>query len=88
MPLTFLTNVVLHIVFIYTDILRMIQQTKETLVQFTDTTGPDLPVHSARLIRAFVICLQNQWLLLYMLMNKSDCMDGHDKLDCHCLHLT
>ena len=50
-------------IYVYTDILHMMQQTKETLVQFTDTTGPDQPVHSARLIRAFVICLQNQWLL-------------------------
>ena len=36
---------------------------------FADNTGPDQPVQDHRLIRAFVVCLQNQWILQYMSMN-------------------
>ena len=36
---------------------------KMALMLFADNTGPDQPVHLHRLIRAFVACLQNQWIL-------------------------
>ena len=43
---------------------------KRVLVQFTDNAGPDQPALKRRLIRAFIVRLQNQWMLLYMLTNR------------------
>ena len=39
------------------------QQTKMALMQFADNSGPNQPAHLCRLIWAFVVRLQNQWLL-------------------------
>ena len=33
------------------------------LMQFADSAGPDQPAHKHRLIRAFTVGLQNQWIL-------------------------
>ena len=38
------------------------QRTKMALLQFADNTGPDQPAHKRRLISAFFVNLQNQWI--------------------------
>ena len=38
-------------------------------MQLADNTGPDQPAHSRRLIRAFVVRVQNQWILYYLSTN-------------------
>ena len=43
-------------------------------MQFADNTGPDQPAHLCRLIWAFDVHLQNEWILKYMSMNK-ECPD-------------
>ena len=39
-------------------------------MQSADNAGPDQPAHKRRLIRAFVVRLQNQWILYYMSTNR------------------
>ena len=38
------------------------QLSRRALMQFADNAGPDQPAHSRRLIRTFVVRLQNQWI--------------------------
>ena len=39
------------------------QHTKKAFILFADNAGPDQPAHKRRLILAFVVRLQNQWIL-------------------------
>ena len=50
------------------------QCTKKTLMQFANNAGPDQPAHLRRLVWAFVVRLQNQWILQYMWTNR-ECPD-------------
>ena len=43
-------------------------------MHLADNTGSDQPAHKRRLIRASIVCLQNQWILLYMSPN-GECSD-------------
>ena len=43
-------------------------------MQFADNAGPDQPAHKRRLIRAFIVRLQNQQILQYMSKNR-ECSD-------------
>ena len=45
------------------EVLCNAQRTKKALMRSADYTGPDQPAHLCRLIRAFVVRLQNQWIL-------------------------
>ena len=40
-----------------------VQRTKTVFMQSADNAGPDQPAHSRRLIWAFAVRLQNQWIL-------------------------
>ena len=50
-------------VYFFADKTSDAQFTKRALMQFADDTGPDQPAHLRRLIWAFVVRLQNQWIL-------------------------
>ena len=46
-------------------------QCTKRIMQFADNIGPDQSAHMRRLIRTYVVCLQNQWILKYMLTNRN-----------------
>ena len=59
-------------------------------MQFADNKGPDQPVQMHRLIWAFVVCLQNEYTVVYVdepKVSRSGCMGAHAHLDICYLHM-